>query len=293
MITQRDYRYEDIRNFYFENEKGQKIDCQEINGKLFLYNVTGLGFSRDVDYVRIGTSFVKNTDEINQGVINGELEFYQNTYEEYKKFVDFIFQAKKLKLIYVHKGNNRTSYYRDIDVVEMDKADEDDYNTLPIPITIKCTSLWYEKNNFIYTVEEIEDELRWDFEWDSTFTDYENRSVLYNNNGHVEAPFMLEMGGYVLNPTISLLVEGVLIYEITLDITIEENERLIYCTRDNECQISKILEDGTEVNLFNSLDINNSNNFFKLPIGYSTVKLSAENEIINSKLTIYKEYIAV
>ena len=293
MIQEHNYKYEDIRNFFFENEKGQKIDCQEVSGKLFLYNVNGLGFSRNLEYARVGTAYIKNKDEFAQNVITGELEFYDNTYEQYKNFIDFILQAKSLKLIYVHKGSNRNKYYRDIDVAQVDKFQEDDFNVLPTNITLNCTSLWYEETNFIYRVEEIQDELRWDFEWDSRFTDYENRSVQYNNNGHTKAPFLLEMGGYILNPKVSLYDDKGLINEISLNITIEENEKLIYCTRDNECQIIKVLSDGTEINLVYDLDLENENNFFKLPIGYSTIKLSAENEILTSKLTIYKEYIAV
>ncbi len=293
MIQEHNYKYEDIRNFFFENEKGQKIDCQEVSGKLFLYNVNGLGFSRNLEYARVGTAYIKNKDEFAQNVITGELEFYDNTYEQYKNFIDFILQAKSLKLIYVHKGSNRNKYYRDIDVAQVDKFQEDDFNVLPTNITLNCTSLWYEETNFIYRVEEIQDELRWDFEWDSRFTDYENRSVQYNNNGHTKAPFLLEMGGYILNPKVSLYDDKGLINEISLNITIEENEKLIYCTRDNECKIIKVLSDGTEINLVDDLDLENENNFFKLPIGYSTIKLSAENEILNSKLTIYKEYIAV
>lgn len=292
MIINSEYRYEDIRNFYFENENGQQIDFQNITGKLFLYNVTGLGFSKNLEYARVGTTFVKNKDELEQSVIQGELEFYDTTYDEYKNFVDFIFQAKSLKLIYVPKTSKKVKYYRDIDVAQIDKADEDEYNILPIPITLNCKSLWYEENNFVYTVEEIEDELRWDFEWDSRFTDYENRSVLFENNGHAKAPFLLEMTGYILNPVISVYVEDELVNELSIDVTIEANEKLIYSTRDNECEIYKLLQNGTIVNLFNSLDLNNEN-FFKLPIGYSTIRLSAENEILNSKLTIYKEYIAV
>ena len=89
MIKHNNYRYEDIRNFYFENEKGQKIDCQKVNGNLFLYSVTGLGFEKEVEYVRVGNTFIKNDEEIKQGVIDGELEFYEMSYDEYKNFVDF------------------------------------------------------------------------------------------------------------------------------------------------------------------------------------------------------------
>lgn len=258
------YKYEDIRNFYFENEKGKKIDCQKIDGNLFLYNVTGLGFEKEIDYVRVGNTFVKNKEELKQNVIDGELEFYNMTYDEYKTFTDFILQAESLKLIYIPKRTNKVEYYRDIDIVKLEQNGEDDYNVMISPISLYCKSLWYEESNFIYTVEEITDELRWDFEWDSRFTDYENRSVIFENKGHVKAPFLLEMGGYILNPAISVYVNKKKVNELNLNITIEENEKLIYSTKDNELLLYKQLEDGTIQNLFNDLDLNNIN-FFKLP----------------------------
>ena len=286
------YRYEDIRNFYFENELGQRVDCQKVNGSLFLFNITGLGFEKDVEYVQIGNSFIKNKEKIKQGVIEGELEFYDMTYDEYSNFIDFVLKSESLKLIYVPKKSNRVEYYRDIDIVKIDKNDEDDFNVLTSPISIFCTSLWYKENNVVYMAEETENEMRWDFEWDSRFTDYENRNLVFENKGHVEAPFLLEMNGYVLNPKIQVYVNKQKIYELALDITIEENEKLMYSTKDNDLFLYLIHADNSQENLFNYLDLNNIN-FFKLPKGVSEVRIRGENEILNTRLTIFEEYVAV
>ena len=102
------------------------------------------------------------------------------------------------------------------------------------------------------------------------------------------------MTGYILNPKVSVYVDDELVNELSVETTIDINEKFVYSTKDNDCKISKLLPNGTIVNLVDSLTLSNNNsNFFKLPIGYSTIRLSAENEILNSKLTIYKEYIAV
>lgn len=258
------YRYEDIRNFYFENELGQRIDCQKVNGSLFLFNITGLGFEKDIEYVQIGNSFIKNKEKIKQGIIEGELEFYDMTYDEYSTFIDFVLKSESLKLIYIPKKSNRVEYYRDIDVVKIEKNDEDDFNVLTSPITIFCTSLWYKENNVVYMAEETENEMRWDFDWDSRFTDYENRNLIFENKGHVEAPFLLEMNGYVLNPKIQVYVNKQKIYELALNMTVEENEKLMYSTKDNDLFLYLIHADNSQENLFNYLDLNNIN-FFKLP----------------------------
>lgn len=286
------YRYEDIRNFYFENELGQKVDCQKINGGLFLYNISGLGFEKNVEYIKVGNRFITNKEEYAQQQIGGELEFDEMTYDEYSKFVDFILQASSLKLIYVPKKTVRTEYYRDIDIVQLDKAEEDDFNILTCPISINTKSLWYEERKIIYTVENVEDELRWDFEWDSRFADYGDRNMIFENKGHVEAPFLLEMKGAVQNPGLSVYVNGELKNQIDLNITIENDETLVYSTQDDELLLYVVDGNGNKTNLFNDLDLNNIN-FFKLPKGVSEIRLTADNEIVDSKLTIFVEYVAV
>src|SRR5699024_11268169 len=67
---------------YFENETGERIDCQKINGNLFFYNVTGLGFEEEIEYVQIGDNFIANRRKIKQNQIAGELDFYEMTYDE-------------------------------------------------------------------------------------------------------------------------------------------------------------------------------------------------------------------
>ena len=281
-----------VREFYLINETGQTFSLMDINHYCLLTEPEGLGCSYYTEHHQINNSFIPNVKRIEQGIIGGTLNFIN--YDNYTKFVNFAASAKSLKFQYkIPKSDHISNYYRNVVFKSITKTQKLINGFLSEQVIFEATTLWYEENNFIYRVEEIEDELRWDFEWDSVFTDYENRSVLFDNTGHTEAPFLLEMGGYILNPTISVYRDNELINELSLEITIEEGEKLIYCTRDNECEITKLTANGTKIKLFDSLDLNNDNNFFKLPIGYSTIKLSAENEILNSKLTIYKEYIAV
>lgn len=295
MIEHKNYRYEDIRNFYFENEKGQRIDCQKVNGSLFLYNVNGLGFEKEVEYVRVGNTYVKNEEYIKQNIINGELEFYDMTYDEYKTFVDFILRAEDLKIIYVPKFTNRAEYYRDIDFVKIDKLEEDDFNILTSSIQLNCKSLWYKQNVVSYTIEPLSDEIRWDFRWDSSFTDYSSRSLQYINDGHVEAPIEVEVSGHVVNPRLELYIEGQLYQTVTFNVEINAYEKLLYGTKENEFYILKQHTDGTTESLFN-LDVINfeNDNVIRIPTNKSCeLKIEADNEVLNAQITIYPQYIAV
>lgn len=290
------YDYKDIRNFYFENEKGKRIDCQKVNGGLFLYNVAGLGYEENIEYEQIGNTFIQNNKKIVQNVITGELEFYDMTYNEYCDFVDFVLTATSLKLIYVPKTSDRSEYYRDIDVCKIEKAEEDEYNVLTCPIVMNCKSLWYKQTTAIYTIEATsEDEIRWDFKWDSKFIDYDTRSLQYINNGHVEAPVLIEISGHVINPKIELYIEGELYQTVTFTTEIAKYEKLLYGTKENEFYINKQNTDGTLESLF-SLDVIDfeNDNVIRLPTNKSCeLRLSADNEIQNAQVTILACYKAV
>lgn len=252
-----------VREFNLINEKGQKFSLMDIKDYCLLTEITGLGFRYNTEYSRIENTYTRNIRELEQGQSGGVVNFLN--YDNYEKFANFILIAENLKLEYkIPQKNKIAKYYRDIEIQSLEKTEIQTNGIISEPIEFSCLSLWYEENKFIYTVEEIDDELRWDFEWDSRFTDYENRSVTFENNGHEEAPFLLEMGGYILNPAISVYVNKEKVNELKLDITINENEKLIYSTKDNELLLYKQLADGTMQNLFNTLDLNNIN-FFKLP----------------------------
>jgi len=253
-----------VREFNLINEKGQTFSLMDIENYCLLTEPEGLGCSFYSEYQQVNNSFIKNVQKIEQGQPGGIANF--KNYDNYASFVNFIMSAKLLKLQYKIPQKNRTAiYYKDIALKELTKTQKQPNGIISEEIVFDALSIWYEENNFIYNIEEITDELRWDFAWDSVFTDYENRSVLFENNGHVEAPFLLEMAGYILNPTISIFVENEIVNKLSLEVTIEEGEKLIYSTKDNKLQIYKVLSDGTTVNLFDILDLNNIN-FFKLPI---------------------------
>ena len=289
------YDYKDIRNFYFENEKGNRIDCQKINGGLFLYNVTGLGYEEDVEYERVGDTFIPNQKKPVQNIIDGELEFYDMTYDEYRNFIDFILSSTDLKLIYVPKTTDRAEYYRDIDLCKIDKSEEDDFNVLPCPISMKCRSLWYKRTTVIYEIKPQENEIRWDFRWDSRFTDYNSRSLSYINKGHVEAPILVEMQGHLINPRIELYVEGQLYQTVPFNVEIQEYEKLLYCTKEDSFYIRKQKTDGTLEDLFKDWVVDPANdNVIRLPKNRSCeLRLLADNDVLNAQITILAYYKAV
>ena len=163
---------------------------------------------------------------------------------------------------------------------------------LRVPATFNCKSLWYEAKEVVYTIDSVTNELRWDFEWNTVFASYDNRNIIFDNKGHAEAPFKLELNGEVVSPIITILEDDVEVKKLDLTgLTIATGETFIYNTKDTEQEIVKIGSGGT-TNLFDFLNPNFIN-FFRLRKGASKIRLEAENEITSGKLTIYVQYKAV
>lgn len=280
-----------VREFYIENDKGQRFSMMDIENSCFLNSPSGLGYSYNTEYAQIGDNFIQNIRKITQGQISGELIFKK--YDNYKSFVDFIESANDLKFVYkVPFEDGYKEYFKDIDISSVEKSEIEEGNILRVPVNFNCKSLWYEAKDVIITIDAISDELRWDFKWDSIFTSYDSNNIIFDNKGHTEAPFKIELDGEISNPVITILEDGEEVSSLDLDgLVISSGEKFIYNTKDTEQQIIK-KSGSTITNLFTYLNPNFIN-FFKLRKGESTIRLEADNEITGGKITIYIQYKAV
>ena len=117
------------------------------------------------------------------------------------------------------------------------------------------------------------------------------RSIQFNNKGHIDAPFQVEIDGFVQNPTISIFVDDEEYASIKIPVTINEYEKLLYSSKVGEIYIQKQNTDGTKVSLWKNqyIDIKKQN-IFKLPLGVSEIRLTADDDVLNAKLTIFPQY---
>ena len=93
------------------------------------------------------------------------------------------------------------------------------------------------------------------------------------------------------NPTISILVDDEEYASIKVPIKINEFEKFLYSSKTGEIYIQKQKTDGTKENLWKNeyIDITKQN-IFKLPIGASEIRLTADDDILNAKLTVLPQY---
>lgn len=283
-----------VREFRLLNEKGQSYSLMDAENACLLTEPSGLGYSYDTDYEQVGNTFIENLKKIEQGKITGTANFEK--YDNYKKLVDFIDDAESLRFSYkIPFASKEKEYFKNVNFKEITKTQKAENGIISETITFECLGLWYEENTIEYTISPIENEVRWDFIWDTTFNDNNSQNLTYQNMGHVPAPITLEMNGAVSNPIIEIYINDTLCQELRIKTTIAEYEKLIYNSKENEFAIKKIKTDGTEEELFDldMIDFENDN-VIRIPKNKTCeIRLKADNTIENAKLTIFPQYKSV
>ena len=285
-----------VREFKLLNEKGQSYSLMDIYNYCLLTDPSGLGFSFQTEYEQIGYTFIESLRTIQQEPFNGTLNFL--TYDNYKGFVDFVANSETLRLAYKIPYNKKAKeYLKDVQIQSIGKTEKGENGVLSEPVVFDCLSLWYEENTVEYIIEPQENEIRWDFYWDSYFASYDSQSIEYKNTGHVEAPILIEIEGSVSNPIIEVYVEGKLYQKLTLNVEIDEFEKLLYSSKENDFYINKENADGTIESLFNQdvlINFQEENEVIRIPKNYDCeIKLSADDAIQKAKLTILPQYFTI
>ena len=280
-----------VREFKLINEKGQEYSLMDIRNYCLLTEPSGLGYEYSTEYEQLGNTFISNLRKIEQGQIDGIANFIN--YDNYKKLVDYIEQSEKLKFSYkVPLINGIKEYFKDVQIRKLTKTQIQTNGIISETIVFDCLSLWYEENTIIYDIQSLENEIRWDFRWDSNFSDYNSRNLSFINEGHVDAPILVEIKGSLLNPKIELYIEGQLYQSVTFNTEITQYEKFLYGTKENDFYVRKQNADGTESSIFNLnvIDFNNDN-VIRLPKNKSCeLVFSSDTQVENAKITILVYY---
>ena len=283
-----------VREFKLVNEKGQEYSLMDIQNYCLLTEPSGLGYEYSTEYEQLGNTFITNLRRIEQGQISGVVNFLN--YDNYKKLIDFIEQSESLKFSYkVPLKNGIKEYFKDIQIRDISKTEIQPNSVISETITFDCLSLWYEERSTTFTIEPKEDDLRWDFKWDSRFAGYDSRKLTFVNQGHVEAPVLVEIDGSLANPQIDLYIEGQLYQSVKFTTNVEAYEKFLYGTKENDFYINKQNTDGTLTSL-KSLDVIdfNNDNVIRIPKNKSCeIVLSADSGVTNAKVTILVYYKAI
>lgn len=280
-----------MRKFYLENEYAQRYALHQ-PGKVFFGNISGLGASSDARYIPVGDAFLRDYMKVAQQPVVGTLYFLrgQNQYASLREFVDFVYSAKSLKLIYVPGTGEDIEYARDIDTTAIAKGEIDADKVLRAPVEFKCKTLYYNARQTTFVVETSEGERIYNYQYPTRYNDYAHRTMAFNNTGHVEAPIEAEIYGFSQSPRIEILQNGVVVKRVEFPVQVNAGEKLLYSSKDGD--LYAYIEDGNgnQTNVSGSLNLDNDN-FFKLPIGQCEIRVSSSFGVINKVIIrTYKMY---
>lgn len=276
--------------FALRNEYNQEYELNT-DKTHYMPNPSGLGYEMDTEYTRIGTSWVAGSTEDSQAEISGEVYFKSSEcFKEFSNFAKFIRTASTLKFVY---QNDVGEYIKDVSVRSIEHAGLVGHNTLKCTLTMIAKSLWYSNNVTNYRIDTVSGEtMRYPYKLPARFKGNANGTIEVTNDGSVEAPFTASFIGAIVNPTLILCQDEEEVARIEIIGEAFEGESIELSTVDGDLYCYRKRMDEN-VSLVSDLDISN-NNFFKLPIGTSTITLSADSDITHPVIfTVKKLYRAV
>ncbi len=283
-----------VREFKLVNEKEQEYSLMDWDDYCFLSEPSGLGYGYTTEYQQLGNIFETNLRKLTQGQITGTVNF--KNYDNYKALIDFIEASENLRFVYkIPYKTGAKKYFKDVQISDVSKTQIKQNGILSETITFDCLSLWYEEQNIEYKIENLDNEIRWNFYWDIIFNGSGYTNVQYINNSHEDVPVHIEIDGLVENPKIELFINGEVYQTIEINTTIHQYEKLVYDSRPNHFEITRIKTDGTAESLFTLSTINFENdNVIRIPKNKNTeIRILAEGIIPSANITIYPQYKAV
>ncbi len=282
------------RRFYLENEQKLRFNLQDLKNGTLLTSPAGLGLSMSRGYELTGNTARVISEVYPLRSFTGVAIFDgSRAYDGYRAMMNFIAASDVMRLIYAPRFETTSSeFLADVEVECVSKG-EIRGGRMECDVSITLKGAWYKRESLRVVAEKTSEELRYDRMYEYIYSDVSTDAIEIYNDGHFEAPVMLEAEGELVNPRLSLFVNGMLQSELVVTAVIETGETLVFCTKDDELTLMKRLADGSAESLIGCISVENDN-FFKLPKGLSTLSLSADNEIASkSVITVFTAYKAV
>ena len=282
-----------MRKFSLLNEYNQEFALNDVSTGFF-DSPSGLGWAGAYSYTRFGTAFISNEITDSQSKITGNLVFATSKpYTAKQQFIQFIRGAKKLTLKWTTTAG---TYLKDVDLVEFDVSEIGEGGVLECPVVLMGRSLWYAPTVLTLVVGAAtlgEVETIWPIEFPAVWRALSSGSVECVNNGSNPAAIQIVFNGPIANPVVKVYQDGVEVSKVEIGATINAGEYIYYSSRDTDLYCYSVSTLGVITNLTPSLSILNEN-FFKVPVGESTIAFSADSAITATIQTkVFREYKAV
>ena len=260
-----------MRKFTAMNALGESFDLMRKDA--FFYLPKGLGVEYSNAYMRAGAAYISTKRDVAQGEISGKMIF--TDYSAYTEFARFA-SRQPIKLLY---NPNGVTYTIDTLIGELSKA-EIGYKTdrLESDLVLECLTLWYRLRKPEWSSSsEAQGGKVYDFTYNYQYSGTLRNQIRLRNDSLIDSPLRLTIFGVAYSPSWRVLVNGQSVAEGSVEATIQEGNKMVLNSADNDLEIAEFTTSDVYVrNLYQNTDFSKST-FIYIPPGESLLTLTASD----------------
>lgn len=269
-----------MRKFRIINGDGKIIPLSE-NKKVFIFEIDGLGFDKSNIYNRMDSIYINTGSFFNQVGIKGKIFFNNaiaNAYDLYDEFRNDIL-VEPIIFQYSPLGNKKWFNLK-VDIKTLNKSEiEHKYNALICNFEFQRKSLWYRniiKTTFENEKKEIIHNKTYEYSYDYKYVDGTYNTLVLDSDSNIESGAIIEIYGPCVNPAWKHYVNDKLETEGKINVTLEENTKIVIDTTGEIYSIIKTDMKGNLIADCYQLSNYNTYRFVLIKKGKNRVTVSAD-----------------
>lgn len=277
-----------MKSLILINGKGDKYNLLDVSVSP-TFQIKGLGFEDDTDFVRIGNRYIPTDEKLDQGKIKLELLFWTTADKNYKAFVKMARQ-NPLTMLY---ENDSGIYYIPCRLISIDKIDKLRYNMYGCPVTFAMTGNPYRIVSGFNKGETGEGKNYGavGYAYDYTYSNDTFNTVIISSDSIVESSCVITLYGLLVNPVWRHYVDGVLKESGAYNGTIPNGHSLVIDSHSVPYSVIEYDNQGNVVADRYSLCDFSTERFMKVNEGVNRYSVSKDNvDAVKMKVEAYIEY---
>lgn len=191
---------EKVRQFWLENALGEIYSLHNV--KTFLNAPQGLGYSVDINTVRLGNSHLIVSEDYDLGSVSGELLFLEGrlpAYQQYLAFAHFLY-SRPIVLHYLTPATN-AEYRCQVRVTDLQKSEVSEDGIMRCPITMFQQTLWYTAQaNVLEADNTVSDSKVYPLDRPYHYGESSMNNMTLYNDGVADTPLLIEIFGECTDP---------------------------------------------------------------------------------------------
>lgn len=274
-----------MRRFNLTTGNGNVVDLT--TETVFFHDVSGIGYSSEGTYRRVGRKYSLLDSKISQGTVSGSIAFLgEKPYDQYFSFVE---AATSSGLVLGYTTNETDWYYRDVIVSSIEKSEINELGYLDVSVEFLASTPWYKKVTLCTENATLTGNkgFVWDATWPIGFRSTSGMSVIVDVDSNADSPCRLIIGGKITNPVWKHYVNGILKSTGTLTTEIASDQHLVIDNRGDSYEMKLYNTDMTSVikDVYQLSDFT-TDRFINLQHGRNQISVSSDNteDVVDIKL---------